>query len=243
MRDSPVLQQDDLLLSYLKLVKIASHNNASLVLIDQGYVQEVYALCRMIDEACEDIIFMATPLGDDGDASGHQRRFVEEFYQEEFSPAESNIVKAHQSRDRVPRDKIRAGVSRVGGAFKGRNPSHEVQVTRVLSNTFSGYVHGAYTHLMELFGGPPLRFHTRGLLGTPRIQECLGSQVNYVCRSLMAAETVARRLGRGDVLRSALELNLALTKRTMCMSAEGIASMERRLAMPLIEPQQPKKKL
>ena len=57
-------RKNDLLLSYLKLVKIASHQNAAIVLIRAGYVQEVYTLCRMIDEAIEDVYFMASPLDD-----------------------------------------------------------------------------------------------------------------------------------------------------------------------------------
>jgi hypothetical protein len=57
-------EHDDQLLSYLKLVKIASHNNAAIVLLRSGFVQEVYALCRMIDEACTKI----------GSANGKPRR-------------------------------------------------------------------------------------------------------------------------------------------------------------------------
>jgi hypothetical protein len=213
------LERGPPLMAHLKLVKIASHHNAALVLIEHGYVHEVYALCRMIDEANEDIFFLVTPLGEDGNESALQRKAVEEFFQEEFSRAEPDIVKAHQSRDRVPRAKVRAGISRVGGAFDGRNPSREVDVTRVLSSTFSGYVHGAYTHLMELFGGPLRRFHTRGMLGTPRMQECLRNHVSYVCRSLMATEAVAFGFGRNDVLQAVLGLNIELAKRTKCIAA------------------------
>ena len=49
------LHQDDLLLSFLKAVNIASAHNAAIVLMREGFVQETYALCRIIDEACEDI--------------------------------------------------------------------------------------------------------------------------------------------------------------------------------------------
>jgi len=82
------LRRGDLLLSIVKLVKIASHHNAAMVLLGAGYVQEVYALCRMIDEACEDITFMATPLGEGGGASENQQRFFQEFFQEEFTDRE-----------------------------------------------------------------------------------------------------------------------------------------------------------
>lgn len=69
-------QQNALLLSFLKLVKIASHNNAALVLLNAGYVQEVYALCRMIFEACDEILHMRDPAGEDGQATEKQRHFL-----------------------------------------------------------------------------------------------------------------------------------------------------------------------
>ena len=31
----------------------------------------------------------------------------------------------------------------------------------------SGFVHGAYPHIMELYGGNPPHFHLNGMLGTP----------------------------------------------------------------------------
>lgn len=71
--------KDDLLASFLKGVRISSALNATLVLLRAGYVQEVYALCRLIDEAGEDIEFLASPLGDNG-SSTDQVRFVNEFF-------------------------------------------------------------------------------------------------------------------------------------------------------------------
>lgn len=227
-------QRDDLLLSYLKLVKIASHHNAALVLIRAGYVQEVYALCRMIDEACEDINFMATPL-DDGKPSSHQRRFIEEFYREEFSG--SDLVQSHQERDRVPRKKVRAGVSRILDVrIDGWDQDTELKTVGALAGAFSGFVHGAYVHLMEMFGGNPPRFHTRGMLGTPRMQECLGNHVNYVYRALLAVELVGHRTNREDVVYKALDLSIALARQTKCVKLGGIKSLVERRARPLVKP-------
>ena len=228
------LETDELLLSFLKLVKIASHNNAAIVLLREGYVQEVYALCRMIDEACEDILFVATPLGEDGQPSPHQLTFYEEFFQEEFTGPD--LVQSHQSRDRVPRQKVRAGINRIGGNGDERDPNRVLKIGRVLSGTFSGFVHGPYVHIMELFGGVPPRFHTRGMLGTPRLQECLGNHVNYVFRSLLAVEGVGHRTHREDVVYNALDLNIALARQTKCISASGIALLSARRARPLVKP-------
>jgi hypothetical protein len=227
-RHSPP-QQHDLLLSYMKLIKVASHNNAAMVLVRAGYVQEVYALCRMIDEAYEDIHFLLAPAGEDGKPSEHQMKLVKEFFQEEFSG--DDLVESHNSRDRVPRKKVRAANARLGA---GEDPSREVKVIGVLAGTFSGFVHGAYVHLMELFDG--LRFNTRGLLGTPLIYECLANQVHYVFRSLLAVEGVGYRAYREDVVYRALDLNIALGRQTKCIKAEGIDSMVKARVRPLVKP-------
>lgn len=227
-------RKNDLLLSYLKLVKIASHQNAAIVLIRAGYVQEVYGLCRMIDEAIEDIYFMAMPL-DAGKPSSHQRKLIDEFYQEEFSG--EDFVQSYQERNRVPRRKVRAGVSRIiGDRIDGWDQDQELKTGAALAGAFSGFVHGAYVHLMELFGGNPPRFHTRGVLGTPRIQECLENQVNYAYRSLLTAELVGHRTNREDVVYEALDLTVSLARRTNCIGPEGIKMLVERRQRPLVKP-------
>jgi hypothetical protein len=226
------LNQDDLLLSFMQLLKIASHNNAAMVLIRAGFVNEVYALCRMIDEACEDIHFMQEPNGEDGRPTKQQVTFVDEFFQEEFSG--QDLVESHNSRDRVSRQKIRAANARLGADQVKLDPSTEVKLTAALYGAFSGFVHGAYVHLMELFNGR--YFHTRGMLGTPRIQECLANQVNHVFRSLLIVEGVGYRAFREDVVHRALDCSIALARQTKCLKAAGIESMVARRAQPLVKP-------
>jgi len=94
-------EYDDLLASYLKCIRMVSSLKASLVLLKKGFVQEVYVLCRCIDEFFEDILFLSTPLNE-GSPSKDQRRFIEEFYQEEFDHPK-NPLASTQKRDRVPR--------------------------------------------------------------------------------------------------------------------------------------------
>lgn len=228
------VDKNDLLLSFIKLIKIASHQNAAIVLMEGGYVQEVYALCRMIDEACEDINFMATPL-DNGRPNAQQRRFINEFYQEEFDG--EDVVDSWRERDRVPRKKVRAGVSRIIGDRLIRwDQNQELKVGASLAGVFSGFVHGAYGHVMEMFGGYPPRFHTRGMLGTPRMRECLDNHVNHVYRSLLVTELVGCRAYREDVVHRALDWSIALARQTMCVGSEDIKGLEARRARPLVRP-------
>lgn len=75
------------------------------------------------------------------------------------------------------------------------NPSDAQELLRTTHQAFSGYVHGAYPHIMEMCGGNPPRFHVSGMLGTPRIDEWRGQLVGYVQRLIIVSVFIARKLG------------------------------------------------
>jgi len=185
-------QQDDLLLSHLKCVRAVSSLNACLLLLEHGYVQEIGTLCRCVDDFSQDVLFLATPLGDDGKPSEQQKRLVEEFFQEEFDQIESPL-RSTQARNRVPRSKVLAGIARMSG--QPLNPNDSQELHRTIQQAFSGYVHGAYVHIMEMFGGRRghLKYYMQGFAGTPRVEEWTEALSSYVYRTLCAVEVVARR--------------------------------------------------
>ena len=115
-----------------------------------GFAQETYALCRVIDEACEDIWFMAAPLGEGSEPSQDQHRFLNEFFQEEFSDTDDPL--STTKRDRVSRHRIRAAMNRVGGEARA-DPSTDQAVARTLYQAFSGFIHGAYVHIRQAVDG------------------------------------------------------------------------------------------
>jgi len=211
-------EHDDVLLSMLKCVRAVTSLNAALVLLRAGYVHEVYALCRIVDEANEDVWFMAAPGGKDGEATKDQQRFFEEFFQEEFSD-EVGLLKSQQPRDRVSRQKIRAGIAKWMG--QAGNPSDAIAIDRTLYQAFSGYVHGAYVHIMDSYGGvPPGHFHMHGMMGTPRIGECGDQLKHYVFRAICAAEIVAVRL-QDDAIRERLRrLRESFGAKTGCLTKD-----------------------
>ncbi len=92
------------LVCYLKGIKAISTLNASIVLLRQGYSQEVGALCRMADDFCNEIFFLLLPQGSDG-FSDDQMRFLENFFQEEFDKPDDPLRSA-QNRDTVSVKKI-----------------------------------------------------------------------------------------------------------------------------------------
>lgn len=192
------IRRHDLLMSYLKCVRSVSSLNACLVLLRHGYVQEIGVLCRCIDDNNQDVIFLATPLGANGKPSDSQERMVKEFYQEEFNHRDPLL--STQKRDRVSRQKVQAEISRMHG--QPLSPHKVGRVQHCLSNAFSGYVHSAYVHIMEMYGGVKanaLHYHMHGLLGTPRIAEWTKMLPNYVYRTMIAIEMVAKRCGDEEV--------------------------------------------
>lgn len=88
-------ERTDLLLSHLKCIRAVSSLNACVILLQNGYVQEIGTLCRSIDEFNQDVLFVGTPLGQDG-PSEQQKRLVAEFFQEEFDNVDNPFLSTQQ---------------------------------------------------------------------------------------------------------------------------------------------------
>lgn len=201
-------ERTDLLAAHLKCLRAVSALNSSLVLLDYGQIQDVYALCRIIDEQQEDVAFLSADLGEDGKPSQDQVRFLNEFYQEEFRD-DVALLDSSVERDRVPRKKIRAALART--PMPNTNPSDLGSTTRLVFNTFSGFVHGAYVHIMEQYNGAS---YLTKPSGHPRINECAAALADYIYRACAATVMVAIRCQDKDVeqrLRAAMDAFAAVT--------------------------------
>ena len=66
------------------------------------------------------------------------------------------------------------------------NPSDAIELSRTVSKAYSGYVHAAAPHIMEMYGGEPPKFHLAGMRGTSRIKEHAADLWNYFFRGLLA---------------------------------------------------------
>src|SRR2546427_12727015 len=113
------------------------------------------------------------------------RRALVEFFQEEWSDPNDVVVSQHP-RARVSRNKVRA---RIAGLF-GVGPANFQAHVKVIDRGFSGFVHSAYVHIMELWY-PRMGFRLRGMLDTPRIEECVESLASTTYRAMCATERVA----------------------------------------------------
>lgn len=170
-----------------KSARLISGLNASLVLLKAGYVQELGALFRMLDEFSEDILFLCQGVGS-GEITELHQMYLDAFYQEEFDEPH-NPLKSSQKRPMVSRRKIQAAISRI--PEQELNPSDAQAIYRTLNKTYSGYVHAASPHVMEMYGGNPPRFHVSGMLGTPRMAEFVKNTWDYSYRTLNTIMIVA----------------------------------------------------
>ncbi len=173
-----------------KLARLVSSLHAARLLMEHGFVQEQASLQRILDELQEDITFLAFSVVFNDLTPLHQT-YLDAFYEEEFD-AES-ALDSTQNRPMVPRKKIRAYIARMEGAEL--DPSQGVKLFRTISKTYSGFVHAASPHIMDMYGGNPPQFHVRGMYGTERQQEHREDLWNYFYRSIIAFAVTAKAFG------------------------------------------------
>jgi hypothetical protein len=174
-----------------KLARIVSGLHAARILLECGFIQEQGALQRMLDEFQEDVTFLSYAVIYD-DVTDLHRTYLDAFYEEEFDNPD-DVVESTQKRPMVSRQKIRAYLARIEGT--GLDPSRAVKVTRSLSKAYSGYVHGASPHIMEMYGGNPPHFHVAGLRGTPLYPDHQDDLWNYFYRGICAFGFAAKAFG------------------------------------------------
>lgn len=175
----------------LKLARVQSLVRAALVLLTKGFVQEQGIIQRTIDETNENIMFLVYAVTNDTTTELHEK-FLEAFWQEEIDES-GTLLKSKQKRPMIPRKQIQAYLAKIEGVKI--DPTKQQDAARTIYKAYSGYVHGASPHLMDLYVGNPPRFHTNGMLGTPKIQEHEDDLWNYVYRSFISHIAVGKALG------------------------------------------------
>jgi hypothetical protein len=174
----------------LKLARLVSNLNAAQLLLDNGYVHEQAALQRMIDEGDEDTTFLTLAIMSN-DITDLHKQYLAAFWQEEFDGP--TAMESTQKRPSIPRNKINAWIAR--HPLSGIDESTGIAVTRTIHKTYSGYIHGAAPHIMDLYGGVPPRFHMEGMLGTPRHEDHADDLLNYYYRAIASFGFAAKAFG------------------------------------------------
>ncbi len=176
-----------------KLARVQSAVRAARLLLSNGFVQEQAILHRVIDETNEDIMFLVYAVTNDTITDLH-KRFLDAFWEEEIDESGTMMTSA-QKRPMIPRKKIQAYLARIEGV--DLDASTHKEVIRTISKAYSGFVHGASPHIMDMYGGNPPHFHINGMLGTPRMEEYSDDLWNYVYRSYISHIAVAKAFGAG----------------------------------------------
>ena len=192
-----------------KLARVQSSVRAAYVLLENGYVQEQAILHRIIDETNEDILFL-THATISADISPLHQRYLIEFWKEEFEHP-TDPIKSEQKRKMIPRKKIRAYIAKAESKVMELSDevgdySRGIELGKTISKFYSGFVHGASPQIMDsYFGGPP-KFHTRGMLGTPKIDDYRKDFWNPMFRSFLSHVYVAMtKLGNKELLENLLQ--------------------------------------
>ena len=184
-----------------KSARLISGLNASLILLEHGFIQELGVIFRTIDEFKEDIFFLCEAIRNNEITDLH-KEFLEYFYMEEFDKPDNPLL-SEQKRPSIPRKKILAAIS--GIKENDLNPSDSQEIFRTINKAYSGYVHGASNHILEMYGGQPPKFYLSGMSGTPRINESVKDCWNYIYRGLISIMMVALSFGQNELIKELYE--------------------------------------
>lgn len=181
--------------AYLKAVRAVSSLHALRVLYGHGLLIDGGTIVRCINEALSEIVFA---LENYPTISKKLERFIEHFL---ATQANTDEKEAHPVASR----EIHSAEARVFG--KQLNFSEVRRMIRNVYETFSGYVHGQYPHIMEIYGGRPenLKFSTSGVL----IMEKRQFYTQLIDATITSTELViafgAFKLGMNDLFREILQ--------------------------------------
>jgi hypothetical protein len=173
-----------------KLARRISGLHAIGVLLAQGLFQEQGMIQRALDEIDEDIAFLSLAVLR-GELTRHHQEYLDYFYAEEFDDS-SDLMASHTSRGMVKREKIRAYVSR---DLWGEGDSRANVVGKIITKAYSGFVHAASPHIMDMYGGWSPGFDISGENRTLRSEEAANDALNYFLRALFSMAFAAKAFG------------------------------------------------
>jgi len=143
-----------------KLARLISGLRAATLLHENGLFQEQGAIQRILDEIGIDVVFLSLGATDDELGSLH-KEYLKYFYQEEFDKPDDPLG-SRQDRPMVSRKKIHAWLAR--RQEYPIDPHTGSSVLNTIHKGYSGYLHAASPHVMEMYDGSC--FETGNLCGT-----------------------------------------------------------------------------
>lgn len=170
-----------------KLARLISGLHSIQVLLENGLFQEQGTIQRVVAEIDEDIQFLSIAVIR-RDITERHKQYLEHFYAEEFSDP-SDILKSHESRGMLKREWIREYIHRMTLSAKDANRAKLVD--KLLTKAYSGFVHAASPHIMDMCGGVPPRFDVSGRFKDLRYASQRRDAMNYFYRSVLTMALAA----------------------------------------------------
>lgn len=178
-----------------KLARTISGLYSARLLCEYGLFQEQATIQRVLDEIHEDIAFLCLAIIDDNLTDRHEQ-YLSDFFTEEFDPV--NVEVSPSKRGMIRREKVRAYIANHESA--ATDPSSTVRLHATISKTYSGFVHAASPHIMDMYDGK--RFLVRGMTGTARESEYRDDLWNYFYRGILSFGLVAKAFGDAELYKS-----------------------------------------
>lgn len=149
-----------------RLVRIISGLNAALILIKDGFIQELAVIIRTIDDFENEVYFL---LEDYPNLNDNQNKFITECAKHHYDP-ESMEQFGHNKRDIIKKRKIHASKARM--LENVANKTKNQIITLNIADVFSGYVHGTMQCIMDMYGdtNPWSEYFFKGMKGNPKIE-------------------------------------------------------------------------
>jgi hypothetical protein len=176
--------------AYLKAVRAVSSLHALPILYEHGLLIDGGTIVRCINEALSQIFFV---LENYPTISGKVGGFIEHFL---ATPASTD---ENETRPVVSR-KIHSAEARI--FEKQLNFTDSMKMIRNVYETFSGYVHSQYPHIMEIYGGRPenLKFSTSGVLSMEKQQFYTQLIDATITSTKVTIAFIAFKLGMNDLV-------------------------------------------
>lgn len=194
----------------LKLARVITGLQAIFQLNRLGLVQEQAALQRIEDELTEDISFLSFSIIFDDTTEMHTR-YLEAFFEEEIEDGKTAIESA-QRRPMIPRKKIQAYITKDRGTEENQGSNKEA--SRTLSKAYSGYVHAAAPHIMELYYGNPPEFHLTNALQSPLYEDHVEDMLNYFYRGILAFAFTSKAFGNEKLFTDIFEYSKEFARKS-----------------------------
>ena len=185
-----------------KTARYISGLHAGNVLLKHGFVQELGALQRTLDDFAQDATFLALACIYD-DVTPLHTKYLTSFWMEE--PTYGDFALDQRNKDEVPRRSIISYISR---RMNDGTPDHaEVATGKYILRFYSGYIHGAAPHLMDMYDPTARRFAVDGVTFPALLAAHQHDFENYMFRGVILMAVAAQALRDKETHDSAMKLH------------------------------------